>query len=369
MDKCAGLYIHIPFCKRKCRYCDFVSFTDNERYFDRYISAVESEAGQYSGVKIETLFIGGGTPTLLEAKQLERLIGAVNKSFDMSVCTEASIEANPGTITEEKLRALKACGINRISIGVQSFSDDELKMLGRIHSAREAYEAIEKAAKYFDNINIDIMTALPGQTAQRLLSTVKSAVSCGASHLSCYSLIIEDGTEFKELYDRGELKLPGEDEDRDMFSLLCEYLRENGYERYEISNFAKPGFRCCHNMKYWTANEYIGLGVSAHSYFGGVRYYNCSSLEKYLSGKDFCTVDEKPDPADKKEEFIMLSLRTADGVDEAEYKSRFSEDFYKKNAEKINKFISAGFMKKTRVGYGFTDKGFDISNTLICELI
>mgnify|MGYP004460723301 FL=1 len=369
MDKYPGLYVHIPFCKKKCLYCDFTSFSGSELYIDKYLSALENEARQYQGTKCETLFIGGGTPTVLTEKQLDRLMNIINSVFDMSVCREASIEANPGTVTDEKLRVLSRGGINRISIGVQSFCDAELKTLGRIHTSKQAISAIELSKKYFDNINIDIMTSLPLQNKERLMSTLETAVKCDVPHLSCYSLIIEDGTEFKRLFENGKLNVPSEDSDREMFEMLCNYLRESGYERYEISNFAKPGFRCRHNMKYWTANEYIGIGLSAHSYLCGKRFSNNSSFSGYLS-LESCRTDEIIlGDDDKKEEFTMLMLRTSDGIDEKEYESRFSESFYLKNKEKIDKFISLGLVRKTNIGYAFTDRGFDISNTLICELI
>ncbi len=368
MDKYRGLYVHIPFCVRKCLYCDFVSFPGMENVFDKYIDAVLEEAKKYEGMEFETVFLGGGTPSVLNCSQLDRLFDGLEKVFSFAENCEASIEANPKTLSDEKMRVLNNHIINRVSVGVQSFNDTELKAMGRIHTSKEALESIELISRYFDNFNIDIMTSVPFQTSDSLMNTLKTAIGTGAKHLSCYSLIIEPGTPFYDMYEKGEFSLPSDEEDREMYIKLAEFLGCNGYKRYEISNYAREGYECRHNIKYWTTNEYIGLGAAAHSYYNGVRFSNTPDLNSYIGG-EFEQEREALTEEDKISEYIMMSMRMSSGLDEDEFYNRFGKNFYDINKNKIDLYTQKGFIKKTENGFAFTDKGFDVSNALLCELI
>lgn len=337
--------------------------------FDKYITAVLKEAHEYAGTHVGTVFFGGGTPTLLPPDKLSRLLYGLQECFDIKNAAELTAEANPKTLNEEKCRIMKDGGINRLSIGVQSFNDAELRLLGRIHDSSCAKETILTAQKYFDNINVDIMTAIPGQTCTSAISSVRTAVSLGAEHLSCYSLIIEEGTEFHRLYTSGILTEQNEDEDRDTYAGICDFLSCAGFERYEISNFAKPGRRCLHNMKYWKAEEYIGIGAAAHSYLGGVRFSNTPDIYGYIENP--CMHEQKNilTENDKISEYNMLALRTADGINKAEFLSRFGRSFDEMFGEKEKLFEDTGLMKKTACGCALTSRGMDVSNSIMCEFI
>ena len=364
-----GLYIHVPFCIKKCKYCDFVSFTDEQEMYDKYISSVLKEASHYKGISVDTVFVGGGTPTVLSASQLKRLLQGVEEIFKITTDAEFSVEANPGTIDEEKLAVLKSCGVNRLSIGVQSFDDKELRMLGRIHDSKGALGAIQTAQRYFDNINIDIMTAIPGQTDQSLMNTLKTAVETGAQHLSCYSLILEEGTVLEAMVRSGEVKLLDDETDRKMYARMCSYLEAEGYERYEISNFSKPGRNCRHNLKYWNTQEYIGLGAAAHSYLDGKRFYNTSDLNCYINQPKKREESIELSQSDKVAEYIIMSLRTARGVDLKEFYNRFGFDFAENYASEICKFTQGGFLMLSDNRCYLTDKGIDVSNSIMCEFL
>ena len=285
MKEKRGLYVHIPFCIKKCAYCDFVSCSGMDRYFDEYIEEIEKEASGYSTETVDTVFIGGGTPTVLSAKQLTKLCCGIKQHISISDNAEYTIEANPKTLDESKLEAIKKSGINRISIGVQSFNDSELKAVGRIHNSKEAVRTIEKVKEYgFCNINLDIMMNLPNQTDESLLSTLETAVGLEPAHLSCYSLILEENTPLFEAYKSGKYKEPDQETDRRRYHMTIDFLKKHGYNKYEISNFAKPGKECRHNIKYWSCSEYIGLGAAAHSYYKGERFSNTDDIKRYISG-------------------------------------------------------------------------------------
>lgn len=361
-----GLYIHIPFCIKKCRYCDFISFSDKDSFFDEYINALLLEAGKYKGLSFDTIFIGGGTPTVLSVTQLERLLSGIRNLLNVHDDAEFSIEANPKTLTEEKLIALSKNGINRISIGVQSFKDSELSFLGRIHTSFDAIKTIELSRKYFDNFNLDLMFALPKQTKKDVLFSLKTAVSLRPAHISCYSLILEEGTPLFDEYKNGNLILQDEDTDRNNFDEICKYLKENGYNRYEISNFSRKGFKCKHNLKYWNCNEYIGLGVSAHSYYMGQRFYNTSDFKTYLDGNfnhEFITLSKK----DKMSEFMIMGLRKTDGIEISEFEKRFNKnplDIYN-----IEKFQKLGLIINDGKNIFLSGRGLDVSNSILCEFV
>lgn len=361
-----GLYIHIPFCIKKCNYCDFISYCNCDELFDSYIDCLLKEAKQYKSITFDTVFIGGGTPTILNEAQLFKLLSGISDILSVKSDAEFSIEANPKTLTPEKLKVLKENGVNRISIGVQSFLDDELAFLGRIHSSDDAVNTIELAKKYFDNVNIDIMLNLPNQTLEIALKTLKQATALSPSHISCYSLILEEGTKLYTDYEKGLFSLPDEEQDRNNFSDVCNFLAECGYNRYEISNFSKPGFECKHNLKYWNCDEYVGLGVAAHSYLDNSRFYNTSDISSYLSGD---ILDEKImlSSFDKMSEFMIMGLRKTNGISISDFKNRFNKDVF--SEFNINKFLNSGLLIKNSDRLFLSARGLDISNSILCEFV
>ena len=365
-----GLYVHIPFCIKKCKYCDFISFCNKEDSFDKYISCVLKEAQQYNGQEIDTVFLGGGTPSILNSSQLATLISGLRKIFDFSANTEFTIEANPKTLDFEKLSILKLHGVNRISIGVQSFNDDELLKIGRIHNSQIAYNTVNMVKEAgFDNFNIDIMLNLPGQTKQSLENTLKTCIDLSPTHLSCYSLILEEGTPLYYEYERGIYTEPDDEYDRELYHFTNAFLKANGYNRYEISNFSKNGYECRHNLKYWNCDEYIGLGISAHSYQDGKRFYNTSDLFEYLS-EDFSPVEVlNLSYADKISEYMIMRLRLLEGIFCDDFFKRFGkriEEIYPKQLEKLTK---NKLLINTDGYYRLSDYGIDISNTVLCEFV
>lgn len=364
-----GLYIHIPFCVKKCDYCDFVSFSGCDERFEGYIEAVIKEMAQYSGMQIDTVFIGGGTPSILPPYLLSKICNAVKDNFKLSENVEWTMEVNPGTVTDEKIRAMIMGGINRVSVGVQSFNNNELRAIGRIHDSQTACDTIYKLLDAgFNNISIDLMESLPYQTEESFKRSLKNALTLPINHISVYSLIIEDGTPIKKKYDSGEYNVPDEDCDRDLYAYTGRYLSENGFERYEISNYSKPGYESRHNLKYWNCDEYIGIGVAAHSYLDGVRSYNTENLSDYIAGitcvgEDILTAD------DKMGEFMMLGLRKTEGVDKLEFERRFSCQPQNVWGNTIDKFIKTGFIKDRNGYIALTEKGLDVSNSIMCEFL
>lgn len=365
-----GLYIHIPFCVKKCDYCDFVSFSGKETYLEGYIQKLAEEMKEYNGEKINSVFIGGGTPTVLSASLITRLCTDIKRYFNLSSDTEWTIEANPGTLTDEKIFSMLEGGINRISVGVQSFNDTELKAIGRIHNAQSAYDTVLKLNKAgFSNISIDLMESLPFQTEESFKSTLKTATELPLRHISVYSLIIEDNTPLKAKYDSGVFDLPDEDSDRDLYALTKDYLSGFGFNRYEISNYAMDGYESRHNLKYWNLDEYIGLGVAAHSFVGNKRFSNTDSLEKYLCG-DFRSGESQLLTAeDLMGEYMMLGLRKTKGVNAFDFKMHFNRDIHSVYGNTLEKYIRTGFMKEENGFFSLTDKGLDVSNAIMCEFL
>lgn len=364
-----GLYIHIPFCVKKCEYCDFVSFSGMDGRRDAYIDAVIREMEAFRGEKVNTVFIGGGTPTALDGAQLARLLAAVRDTFSVAPDAEFTVEANPGTVTEDKAAVLLAGGVNRISVGVQSFNDAELKAIGRIHDAETAYAAVNHLkASGFNNISIDLMASLPYQTAESFKNTLDTALSLPITHISVYSLIIEDGTPIQKKYESGIYKQPDEDMDRELYRLTGEALSSRGFNRYEISNYARPGFESRHNLKYWNCDEYIGVGLAAHSYIDGVRSFNTSDLAAYLSGSCKAGEDRLTD-ADKRGEFMMLGLRKTAGVSAAEFQRRFDADIENVYGYIIAKYAKLGALEYADGFVRLTERGLDVANTVMCEFV
>ena len=362
-----GLYVHIPFCVKKCKYCDFVSFESCEDK-DRYIDALIGEMKSYKGVFCDTVFIGGGTPTSLNAKQLKRVIDAINENFVISEAAEFTVEANPKTLDIEKLALMKKLGVNRISVGVQSFSDIELQKIGRIHNAEDAKNTLKSIKESgFDNFSLDLMSALPSQDFESFKKTLETAVSQTPKHISCYSLILEDGTPLNDEFERGELSLPDEDTERRMYEFACEFLEKNGYRQYEISNFAIAGFESRHNIKYWQCEEYIGLGLAAHSYYNGMRYSNTSDLNRYINGNYSSGEKEVLTLADRVEEFAIMGLRMTKGISKNEFSKRFGMDIYEVYGAEIERFEKIGFLVDDGDNIFLSRSGISVSNSIMCE--
>lgn len=365
-----GLYIHIPFCVKKCEYCDFVSFPGQEERFEAYIDALIGEMGEYRGAELDTVFLGGGTPSVLPARLINKLCDAVKDNYNIAKNYEWTTEANPGTLTGDKIQAMLESGINRISLGVQSFNDTELKAAGRIHNAETAYNTVLRLNKAgFGNISIDLMESLPLQTPESFKYSLETAVSLPITHISVYSLIIEDGTPIKEKYDKGIYAMPDEDTDRELYHYTKAFLAECGYERYEISNYAMPGYESRHNLKYWSCDEYIGIGVAAASYTDGVRRSNTNNLKDYISGSYHGDAREVLANNDKMGEFMMLGLRKISGVSDKEFEKRFGcsmEYVYKKQLER---FIKLGAIEYEDGRCRLTERGLDVANAVMCEFV
>lgn len=332
-----SLYIHIPFCVRKCGYCDFLSAPADEKARDRYVQALLMEIERYRGTetadrKIKTLYIGGGTPSTLSVKQLECIMQKIKCTFNFHGDMETSMEMNPGTASKEKCRALYQMGINRLSIGLQSTNDMELKTLGRIHSYEDflnTYTWCREAG--FQNINVDLMAALPYQTVESYTTGLRKIIRLAPEHISAYSLILEEGTPFYQKYNSGCYPLPDEEQERLMYRETEQILAQAGYERYEISNYAKKGYACRHNLVYWQGGDYLGLGLGSSSYMDDVRFHNTTDLYTYVNQGAYVEDREELSVQAKMEEFMFLGLRVMAGISGTEFEKRFGktmEDVY-----------------------------------------
>lgn len=361
-----GIYIHLPFCLRKCPYCAFYSISYNDNMKDDYVRALVRNIRRYSEMRLpcDTVYFGGGTPSLLTPGDVNAVMDAVRHSFNLSPVSEVTIEANPSSVNSESLAGYYRAGVNRISFGVQSLNDNELRALGRLHDAKTALNAVDMARKAgFENISCDLMIGTPYQTISSLLESCQRLTNIGIPHISCYMLKIEDGTP----YDCEEIREAVADDDTvcDMYLALCDELRTTGYERYEISNFAGNGLRSRHNMKYWTGEDYLGFGASAHSLFQGKRFYVPSDVQGYIASGIQPEIIEDASP-DKLEEYIMLSLRLSDGLS-LERVSLLGGDA-EAVREKAKLFTTAGFAGISGDRIILTDKGALASNRIILEL-
>ncbi|MBQ9744632.1 MAG: radical SAM family heme chaperone HemW [Clostridia bacterium] len=374
-----GLYIHIPFCVKKCNYCDFYSLgcvADEgiERYIDCLCLHIGMEGKNYSNRRVDSVFFGGGTPSILSVEQIKKILNAIRHSFHLTEDCEITIEANPGTLTEEKAESYKSLGINRVSIGLQSASDSELRMLGRIHTFedfQESYRLLSLAG--IDNISVDIMYALPNQKTDDFIKTVDKVCEFSPEHISAYCLKIEENTYFYKIKDT--LSLPDEDEQYKMYISLCDRLEKMGYEQYEISNFAKSGKRSKHNMKYWLSLDYLGFGPASHSCIEGGRYSYSESIEEYEKsledGNEPKKIPEADTPLTRDEiidEFVMLRLRLSDGVNVKEFEERFEISF-ENRYKKISMYEKSGYICKKNGAYAFTPKGFFVSNYILSDIL
>ncbi|MEQ6929587.1 radical SAM family heme chaperone HemW [Clostridium perfringens] len=376
MDK-ISLYIHIPFCAQKCLYCDFPSFARKDHLRKAYIEALNKEIislrEKHNNLEINTIFIGGGTPSVLEADELECLLKEVAK-LNMAKDIEYSMECNPGNLTEEKLEVMKKYGVNRISMGLQAKQDNLLKGLGRIHNYKTFKENFLLAKKVgFNNINVDLMFGLPNQRLNEWEETLREIISLEPAHISAYSLIIEEGTAFYNLYENDKLKLPTEEEERKMYHLAKKILEENGFNQYEISNYAKEGKECRHNLAYWNMDNWIGVGAAAASYINGKRIKNISNVEEYIN-----SINEKGEAVeeiinnsknDNMEEFMFMGLRKINGIDENEFKKRFSMNINDVYGEILNKYIDEGLLIRDSGRIFLSEKGIEISNVIMADFL
>ena len=409
-----SLYLHLPFCVRKCRYCDFLSGPYDAAVRRRYLRALETEiqlsAETFSNERLsaDTVFLGGGTPSLLDADELAHLMAVLSESFRILPGAEITMECNPGTVGREKLLAFREVGINRLSIGVQSFRDEELKLLGRIHTAEEARQCVLDARwAGFDNISLDLISALPGQNIGQWMESLREAVALAPEHISAYSLILEDGTPLKEAALEGKLpRLPDEDEDRKMYHETRSFLAEHGYHRYEISNYAKKGFESRHNSGYWTGHPYLGFGIGAASFYAGCRWSHTRSMTSYLqalesagasagaltkSDGEFLSSAEKAtgrrgqesaevlesiyeekeilSEKDRMAEFMFLGLRRMQGVSEAEFLRCFGRTMEEVYGPVLKRYQELHMLQREGGRIFLTERGIDVSNAVMADFL
>ncbi len=372
------LYFHIPFCRKKCLYCDFLSAPAEEETKKKYMGALLAEtagsAFQYADYRVATIFIGGGTPSVVSEDEIACLLGAVRSNYQVTQNAEVTIEVNPGTDASGKLSCYRQAGINRLSIGLQSADNGELAALGRIHTWEQFVHTYEEARKNgFTNINVDIMSALPGQDIRGYRKTLEKVLALvpPPEHISAYSLILEEGTPLYDSYEKGELKLPDEDEDRLMYQETKRIFAQNGYDRYEISNYAKKGYECRHNCGYWQRKNYAGFGIGAASMVGNVRFRNGTDLRRYLSSPLECREDIQPlCRQEQMEEFMFLGLRMTEGVSMEEFERLFGCTAEAVYGDVMKKNMDDGLLQeKCGRRIALTDRGMDLSNYVMAQFL
>ena len=377
-----GIYVHIPFCKQKCYYCDFISYANKEEKTKEYVKCIqkeiEIESKKYSKdeYEITTIYFGGGTPSYISAIYIENIINVIKLNYNVKDNAEITIEINPGTVNEEKILIYEKIGINRVSIGLQSTNDKLLKQIGRIHTYEEflnCYKLVSKSK--INNINVDLMLALPNQTIEDLEESLQKVINLKPNHISLYSLILEEGTKLEKMVSENIVKLPEEDMEREMYWKTKRILEKNGYNHYEISNFAKEGYKSKHNMNCWSQKEYLGFGVAAHSYVNRKRYCNTNNIEEYISNikkgkiENNRTVCEIQNKIDEQKEFMMLGLRKIEGLNIQEFKNKFVENpiyvFHKELEKLVNEDLIEIDLDKIKL----TNKGLDFANLVWEEFV
>ncbi len=375
-----GAYIHIPFCIKKCSYCDFFSLPcPDESYLDKYTQALLNEikirGQQMPLVQLESIYLGGGTPSLLNGQQLKSILQTVTNEFTLLPEAEVSLEANPATLDKIKLAQMEEAGINRISLGVQSFFNDELALLGRVHNAKAVMETIELFhARGWKNFNLDLIYGLPGQSLDKWMQSLKQAVDCGPSHLSMYLLQLEEETPMGKDVAAGHLQMLNEDAEWYMFDQAMEYLEGKGFEHYEISNFCRPGYECRHNLRYWEAEEYLGLGAGAVSFINSSRFINEPYLKQYvdtlLTGEQW-PVQELEDMSERELmiDALILGLRLCAGIDLDQFKERFGVDITSEYKKIIAYYRGRGLLNIANGHLKFTKAGYFLSNQVLCQFI
>ncbi|RBP63887.1 oxygen-independent coproporphyrinogen-3 oxidase [Alkalibaculum bacchi] len=368
-----SLYIHIPFCAHKCYYCDFLSFSSKKDkislYFESLYKEIERCAPVHSNEQVQTIFIGGGTPTVVPPDYISKTMDLIKEKFSVSPTAEVSIESNPATFDKEKLLEYRKSGINRLSMGLQCWQDELLKEIGRIHSQKDFIKGFMEAKEAgFHNINVDLIFNLPNQTLEHWKETLEKVCDLDPTHLSCYSLKIEEGTVLYERAQNNKLILD-DDLDREMYHYAVEYLTGRGYTQYEISNFSKSNMECKHNLVYWEVKPYIGFGLGAHSYYEGIRYYNEENMDHYIAkirnNLSICKIEDVLSLDHKKEEFIFLGLRKTEGIDDKDYQILYKNSIFEEYKNELKDLynqgmikIDGGKIKLSKLGLDFANKVF-----------
>lgn len=368
-----GIYIHIPFCKQKCIYCDFISYSNKNKMVDQYIEVLKKEIKEniekLQKYEITTIYIGGGTPSYIESKHITEIFEAIKDNYNISKNAEITIEVNPGTATKEKLETYFKAGINRISIGLQTCNDKLLKTIGRIHIYKDfinTYKMAQEAG--FNNINVDLMIGLPNQSLEDVKDALIKIIELKPKHISVYSLIIEEGTPIERKIEKGELKLPSEELERKQYWEVKKALEKFGYKHYEISNFAQKGYESKHNVNCWKQKEYVGFGVAAHSYLNNVRYSNVEKIEEYLENIG-PVIHERQNIEDKKKEYMLLGLRKIDGIKISAFKNKFGSNPIMEFKNELNKLVEEGLIEIDLDEIKLTHKGIDLANIVWEEFI
>lgn len=373
-----GLYIHIPFCIKKCKYCDFNSFKLNVDEKRKYLNSLKREMELYKvnleDKSIDSVFVGGGTPSILNEEEIKILFQNIKNNFRIKDSAEITMECNPGTLTLNKLKTMKACGVNRLSIGLQAVQNNHLEYIGRVHTYEEFEKNYYQAKEVgFENINIDLMYALPNQSKEDWMESLEKVVKLNPTHISAYSLILEENTELFNMYQKHEFKLLDEDTDIEMYEYTINYLKSNGYNQYEISNYAQKGFECKHNILYWKCENYVGLGVSASGFLNERRYNNLCELDKYEeiihSGKKPIEWEEKLSIKDEIEENIFLGLRMNEGIKFKDFYEKYNLDFEEDYKIEIDKLKKMELIETNDEGMRLTQKGREISNSVFVEFM
>ena len=377
------LYIHIPFCVKKCDYCDFLSFPAEEKMQEDYVEAMLKElffyGTKYKDRRITTIFIGGGTPSWLRADRILKIMETVRQNFSVDRDAEITIECNPGTVTDHKFEVYKETGINRLSIGLQSAHNEELKRLGRIHTYEQFLKTYDMARKHgFSNVNIDLMSCLPGQTSLTFADTLKKVIQLKPEHISAYSLIIEEGTPFYQKYEEDAIRqekgeptqfLPSEEEEYQTTKMTQRILKEAGYHWYEISNFAKPGYECRHNIGYWKRADYLGVGIGAASLIDNVRYSNTRDIYQYLKESSRHETAEKLSKEEQMEEFMFLGLRMPEGISRTEFEQNFHTTIEAVYGDVLRTLQQEEMLIKKEGRILLTEKGMDLNNYVIGQFV
>ena len=382
MNNNFGIYIHIPFCKRKCSYCDFISFSSKDSLIEGYVRALKKEIEEFdfSKYNVTTIYLGGGTPSYIKEEYIKEILNLLKEKLVNNKVSwkyiEITIEVNPGTVTKEKLEIYKEVGVNRISIGLQSTNNSLLKQIGRIHKFEDFLDTYNLAKEVgFDNINVDLMIALPKQTIEDIKKSLGERVSLSPNHISVYSLIVEEGTLIEKQIEEGKIKLPSDEEERRMYWYVKDFLELHGYKHYEISNFSKEGKESKHNLNCWNQEEYIGFGLAAHSYIDGIRFCNTSNLEEYIDNiknNSLCRnreVEERQKKEDKEKEFMMLGFRKIEGVDISKFKEKYGENPIFLFRKELDKLVSEGLIEVDLNNIRLTNKGLDLANIVFEEFI
>lgn len=387
--KQVGIYVHIPFCKSKCQYCDFISFSGKQNLIDEYIECLRfeiREVGQgikldiqnkyVDNVEVATIYIGGGTPSYIDSKYIVQIMKDIYTNFKVKSDAEITIEVNPGTVDKHKLLAYKEAGINRLSIGLQSVNNELLKMLGRIHTYEEFVETYKNAREVgFENINIDFIIGLPNQTMNNIVELIETVEELRPEHISVYSLIVEEGTKIEEKIQNKELELPAEELEREMYWAVKEKLEKLMFNHYEISNFALKGKEAKHNLDCWNQKEYIGFGVAAHSYSDDARFSNIDEMEEYIKNtkenklENNFVFHEKQDKASKMKEYMLLGLRKLRGISCSEFETKFGKDVFEEFGNEIEKLMKQELIEIEEDYIKLSNKGIDLANLVWEEFV